>query len=159
MKFYSTSDQNYRVSFEEAVRQGLAPGGGLFMPEIIELLPEKFRKNLSSMTFNEIGFGVASHFLKGAIPDHELRKIIDHTISFDAPLVEIDKNIFALELFHGPTMAFKDFGARFLSGLLGHFAKENNHHTGGNIRRYRQCCSKWIPERERNTGDCFISFR
>ncbi|CAN5317101.1 threonine synthase [soil metagenome] len=125
MRFYSTSDKDYKVSFEAAVRQGLAPGGGLFMPEAIEPLPAEFWKHISSRPFNDIAFHVGSQFLKGAIPDFELKKIINHTVSFDAPLVEIDRNIFALELFHGPTMAFKDFGARFLSGLFGYFAREN----------------------------------
>jgi len=121
MKFYSTQDKNYKVSFEQAVRQGLAPNGGLFMPEVIAPLPSQFWKDISSKTFNQIAFEVADHFLKGSLPKNELTKLIDYTISFDAPLVEIEQNIFVLELFHGPTLAFKDFGARFLSGLIGYF--------------------------------------
>ncbi len=128
MKFYSTGDKNYSASFEEAVRQGLAPDGGLFMPETISPLPSDFWEEFSAKSFKEISYEVAAHFLNGAVPEDELRKIIEHTISFDTPLVKIQNNIFSLELFHGPTLAFKDFGARFLSGVLGYFAsrkKEN----------------------------------
>jgi threonine synthase len=126
MNFYSTSNKDYQVSFEEAVIQGLAPNGGLFMPERIDVLPNEFWKNISGKSFVQISYEVAFHFLKGSIPESDLRKLIDHTISFDAPLVELENNIFALELFHGPTLAFKDFGARFLSGLLGYFAKQRD---------------------------------
>ena len=124
MDFYSTNDKNLRVSFEEAVRQGLAPDGGLFMPGKIERLPKAFWKEFSKRNFKEISFEVAAHFLQGALPTDVLEKIIEHTLVFDAPLVRIDENIYSLELFHGPTLAFKDFGARFLAATVGHFAKK-----------------------------------
>lgn len=124
MNFYSTNDRNLRVSFEEAVRQGLAPNGGLFMPEKISPLPEEFWRDFCKKSFQEISFEVASHFLQGELPSDDLHKIIEHTLAFDAPLVRIDENIFSLELFHGPTLAFKDFGARFLAATVGHFAKK-----------------------------------
>ncbi len=124
MNFYSTNDKSLRVSFEEAVRQGLATGGGLFMPEKIEPLPEAFWTKFHKRNFREISFEVAAHFLQGELPADDLHKIIDHTLVFDAPLVRIDENTFSLELFHGPTLAFKDFGARFLAATVGHLAKK-----------------------------------
>ncbi len=162
MKFYSTADKKYKVSFEKAVREGLAPNGGLFMPEAIDVLPPEFWKSISTKDFRQVSYEVASHFLKGSIPDVELKKLIDHTVSFDAPLVELEKNIFALELFHGPTLAFKDFGARFLSGLLGYFAKQRNNEitilvaTSGDYGERR--CQR-IFSGSRNKGGGSLSFR
>jgi threonine synthase len=124
MKYYSTIDKNHRVSLQEAVLQGLAPGQGLYMPEQIPVLQVSFFDSISSMTFQEIGMYVASKLVGEDIPSAELERIVKHTIQFDAPIVEIEKDIFSLELFHGPTLAFKDFGARFLSGLLGYFANQ-----------------------------------
>lgn len=122
MKYYSTIDKNHSVSLQEAVLQGLAPGQGLYMPEHIPQLPKSFFNTMASMTFQEIGMVVANALVGEDVPAADLERIVKHTIQFDAPLVEIEKDIFSLELFHGPTLAFKDFGARFLSGLLGYFA-------------------------------------
>jgi threonine synthase len=122
--YYSTRNKNLRVSLQEAVIKGLAPDGGLFMPEKINPLNEEFFKNIHHHSFKEIAFKVASTFLGNELPAAELDKIVSHTIQFDAPLVDIEKNIYSLELFHGPTLAFKDFGGRFLSGLLGYFSKQ-----------------------------------
>lgn len=124
MNYYSTNNKNHYVSLKEAVLKGLAPDNGLYMPEVIPVLPKSFFDELHAKSFQEIAFEVASAFLENDIPAAELKRIIKHTISFDAPLVELEKNVFALELFHGPTLAFKDFGARFMSQLLGYFAKE-----------------------------------
>ena len=124
MNYYSTNNKNHKVSLKEAVLQGLAPDNGLYMPEHIPQLPQGFFDTLHTKSFQEIAFEVANAFLKDDVPIDELKRIIEHTISFDAPLIQLEKNIFALELFHGPTLAFKDFGARFMSQLLGHFAKE-----------------------------------
>ncbi len=124
MKYYSTTDKSHRVTLKEAVLEGLAPGQGLYMPEHIPLLPASFFDSLSSLTFQEIGMHVANKLVGEDIPSAELERIVKHTIQFDAPIIEIEKDIFALELFHGPTLAFKDFGARFLSGLLGFFANQ-----------------------------------
>ncbi len=126
MKYYSTKDKNHRVSLKEAVLQGLAPDQGLYMPEQINSLPKSFFDSISSLSFQEIGLKVAAQLLGDDIPPAELERIVKHTITFDAPLVEVENDIFALELFHGPTLAFKDFGARFLSGLLGYFAKQQD---------------------------------
>jgi threonine synthase len=124
MNYYSTNNPDHKVSLKEAVLQGLAPDNGLYMPETIPQLPKVFFDELHTKSFQQIAFEAAQAFLKDDVPVAELSRIIEHTISFDAPLVELDKNIFALELFHGPTLAFKDFGARFMSQLLGYFAKE-----------------------------------
>jgi threonine synthase len=124
MLYYSTNNKNTRVTLQEAVIQGLAPDNGLYMPEQIPALPQKFFDSLSEMSFREIAFEVADNLIGDDLSGSELRRIVDHTIQFDAPLVSVDDDIYALELFHGPTLAFKDFGARFMSQLLGHFAKE-----------------------------------
>ncbi len=125
MKFYSTNDRQNKVSLEQAVVRGLAPDNGLYMPESIPKFDQSFIHSLESLSFRDMAFAVAEKFIEPSdVPKEELTKIIDRTITFDAPLVEVDKNTFALELFHGPTLAFKDFGARFMSQLLGHFAKK-----------------------------------
>lgn len=125
MKFYSTNNKNHKVTLQEAVIQGLAPDQGLYMPETIPVLPKVFFQSLPGKTFQEIAFDVIRHVLgAGELPDDELKKMVGHTITFDAPMVEVEKNIFALELFHGPTLAFKDFGARFMSQMLGYFARQ-----------------------------------
>jgi len=126
MKFYSTNSSKHFVSLQEAVIKGLAPDNGLYMPERIPTFSQEFINSLSEKSFREIAFAVAKEFVGEDVSSDQLKSIIDHTISFDAPLVEVEKNIFALELFHGPTLAFKDFGARFMSQMLGHFAKQQN---------------------------------
>ncbi len=124
MKYHSTRNVNHVVSLKEAVLNGLAPDKGLYMPQRIPLFPSDYFHSLPEKSFTEIAFDVASAFLGDDIPQEKLKSIVDHTISFDAPLVEVEKNIFALELFHGPTLAFKDFGARFMSQVLGYFAQQ-----------------------------------
>lgn len=126
MNFYSTNNRNIRVSLQQAVTQGLAPDNGLYMPERIPVLPKEFFNTIDKKSFQEIALTVAQNVLGDDIPGAELKRIVEHTIQFDAPLVEIEENIFALELFHGPTMAFKDFGARFMSQLLGYFARQQD---------------------------------
>lgn len=124
MKFYSTNNHNLRVDVGEAVTQGLAPDNGLYMPETIPPLPAEFFTRLPSLSFRDIAATVARNMLGGSIPDEELDRIVAHTISFDAPVVRIEDRVYTLELFHGPTMAFKDFGARFMSQMLGYFARQ-----------------------------------
>lgn len=124
MKFYSTNNKSYRTSLKEAVLQGLASDNGLYMPEVIPAMPKAFFDSLHQRDFREIAFAVAEQFTGDDIPAAELRKIVEETIQFDAPLVRITDNISALELFHGPTMAFKDFGARFMSQLLRFFSAQ-----------------------------------
>ncbi len=122
MRLYSTKKSAPVVSLQEAVTRGLAPDQGLYMPEYIPVLPESFFKDAPQMSFQEIACTVAGHLLGDEIPTQDLNRIVTDTIQFDAPLVEVEKNIYALELFHGPTLAFKDFGARFLSRILGYYA-------------------------------------
>lgn len=124
MNYYSTNNKNHKVSLREAVLKGLAPDNGLYMPESIPALSKKFFDSLPEKSFQQIAFEVAQALVHEDVPANELKRIIEHTITFDAPLAEVEKNVFALELFHGPTLAFKDFGARFMSQLLGYFAKE-----------------------------------
>jgi threonine synthase len=126
MKFYSTNNKNARVSLREAVVKGLAPDNGLYMPETIPQLPKEFFADLPSKTFQQIAFEVSSNLLGDDLPSAELKRIVGHTIQFDAPVVDVEENIYALELFHGPTLAFKDFGARFMSQLLGYFAAQQD---------------------------------
>jgi threonine synthase len=126
MNYYSTNNKNLRVSLRDAVIQGLAPDNGLYMPERIPTLPSSFFESIEKLSFQEIGYQVAKNVIGDDLVASDLKRIVDHTIQFDAPVVNIEENIFSLELFHGPTLAFKDFGARFLSGLLGHFASQQD---------------------------------
>jgi threonine synthase len=126
MNYYSTNDRKVRVSLEEAVIKGLAPDNGLYMPEVIPRLSDDFFKSLHKKTFIQIANEVTTNLIGNDLPKKEVERIVEHTIQFEAPLVEIEKNIYSLELFHGPTLAFKDFGARFLSGLLAYFADQQN---------------------------------
>ncbi|HEY9047611.1 MAG TPA: threonine synthase [Ohtaekwangia sp.] len=126
MKFYSTNNKSARVDLKEAVTQGLAPDNGLYMPESIPVLPQEFFDTIHTKSFQEIAFTVTNALLGKDVPAEELKRIVEHTIQFEAPVVEVDDHAYALELFHGPTLAFKDFGARFMSQLLGYFAKQQN---------------------------------
>lgn len=114
------------MDLKEAVTRGLAPDNGLYMPENIPVLPKTFFDSIDQRSFVENAFIVADNILKGSVPSSELRRIVEHTIQFDAPLVKIEEDVSALELFHGPTLAFKDFGARFMSQMLGYFAKQQH---------------------------------
>lgn len=122
MRFYSTNSTANFTSLKEAVLQGLASDNGLYMPESIPVFPPAYFQSIHEQTFGQIAFTVASEFTSGDVPPEALQDIIDQTLAFDAPLVEIEDSISALELFHGPTMAFKDFGARFMSRLLRYFS-------------------------------------
>ncbi len=124
MKYYSTHNRALTASLKDAVLQGLAPDNGLYMPERIPVLPPEFFERIHEMDFQPIALSVARAFTEGDVPEEELKRIIAHTLTFDAPLVSIEDGISALELFHGPTMAFKDFGARFMSQLLRYFAAQ-----------------------------------
>jgi len=126
MKYYSTNNEAPNVDLRTAVTEGLAPDRGLYMPEHIVPLPEWFFKEMESFTFREIAFEVAKHFFGEDIPEADLREIVFDTLSFDAPLVHVRDSIYSLELFHGPTLAFKDVGARFMARLLGYFLSQQN---------------------------------
>ena len=126
MRFYSTEHQAPDVSLQTAVVQGLAEDRGLYMPERIPVLPEEWIRRLPELSFVEIGQEVAAAFFGEDVPRAELDRIVAETLSFDCPAVEVEEGIYALELFHGPTLAFKDVGARFMARLLGHFSGEGN---------------------------------
>jgi threonine synthase len=121
MQLYSTNNKDLRVSFKEAVFNSLPADKGLYMPEIIPSLDPDFIANLHQLSLPEIAFAVAKHILNGVIPDESLRAIIDDAINFDAPVVKLEEQVHVLELFHGPSLAFKDFGARFMSRVMSYF--------------------------------------
>lgn len=121
MQLYSTKNKSHVVSLREAVFQGLPPDNGLYMPMVIPTLPEDFIKNLSNYSFQELAFQVARTLLQNAIPDKDLQTIIEDAITFPAPVVALDEQVHILELFHGPSLAFKDFGARFMAQLMRYF--------------------------------------
>ncbi|HMJ68036.1 MAG TPA: threonine synthase [Cyclobacteriaceae bacterium] len=123
MNFYSTKNKSEKWSFRDAVIQGLAPDGGLFMPERIDPFPKEYFDALRQKSFSELSFDIAKQLLGDALPSDVLKGIVDRTVSFDAPVVKLEPAVWAMELYHGPTLAFKDFGARFLAGLMGHFAE------------------------------------
>lgn len=126
MNFFSLNQNAPKVSFREAAIKGQAPDGGLYFPETIPTLSADFLNQLTDLEAEEIGYTVMHSYVGEDIGEADLRKIIQETISFPFPLIEINENIHALELFHGPTMAFKDVGARFMSRCLGHFREKNN---------------------------------
>ena len=121
MKFYSTNKQTPDVTLQEAVVKGLAADKGLFMPEKINPLPGSFFANIKDLSLQQIALEVAKCFFGEDVEEDALAQIVNDTLSFDIPLVHVNDNIFSLELFHGPTLAFKDVGARFMSRLLGYF--------------------------------------
>ena len=127
MKYYSLNKKSPEVSFEEAVINGIAPDKGLYFPENISSLPKSFFDNIEQFDNNEIAYQLIKQFVGDEIPEKSLRSIISDTLNFDFPLVNIENDIYTLELFHGPTMAFKDVGARFMARCLSHFNKNNNH--------------------------------
>lgn len=126
MKYYSTNNKNLIVNFETAVMQGLAEDGGLFMPAEFPQMEKDFIDSLEKYSFQEIAFRIAKKFIEDEIPESSLHDIISNSITFPAPLVSIGKNLYVLELFHGPTLAFKDFGARFMAKTMGYFVAKRN---------------------------------
>lgn len=125
MIFYSTNKKSPEVDFKTAVLRGLPEDNGLYMPKQIPELPADFFNILSGLTFHEISFRVANTFLSEDLPEEKLRTIIKGAFNFDAPLVRLDNNLFTLELFHGPTHAFKDFAARFMAKLMGYYVEQS----------------------------------
>ncbi|MGM9812447.1 MAG: threonine synthase [Muribaculaceae bacterium] len=125
MKYYSTNGKTPMVTLAEAVVKGLAADRGLFMPEHIGKMPKAFFSNISSMSLQEMSFAVAYMLFGDDIDSDDLKHIVSDTLSFDIPLVKVDDCRYSLELFHGPTLAFKDVGARFMARLLGHFNRQN----------------------------------
>jgi len=126
MKFYSTNNKEHLVSFQEAIFKGLPDDNGLFMPEYIPLLPPSFFETLPQLTLPEIGFHVLKQFIGDEVSEPDLQKLIHDSLNFEIPLIQVSESIYSLELFHGPTYAFKDVGARFLARSLSHFIKSTN---------------------------------
>ncbi|MFL0070467.1 threonine synthase [Tenacibaculum maritimum] len=125
MNYFSLNHTSPKVNFKEAVINGLAPDRGLYFPENITPLSNNFIKNIENYSNEQIAYEAIKQFVGDEIPKEDLLKIISQTISFDFPIQKIEENIGTLELFHGPTMAFKDVGARFMARCLGYF-NENN---------------------------------
>ena len=129
MKLYSTNNKKNIVDLKEAVLNAFPKDKGLYMPLHIKKLPESFFENIENYTFQQLSFEVAHHLIGDYIPKKALKDIIHKAIVFPAPVVKIKNNIYSLELFHGPTMAFKDFGARFMAELMSYFLKDNENKT------------------------------
>ena len=124
MKYYSTNDQAPIADLHKAVVKGLAEDRGLYMPEHIKQLPQAFFDNMPDLSFQEIAYTVADAFFGEDVDADSLRQIVYDTLAFDTPIVKVEDNIYSLELFHGPTLAFKDVGARFMARLLQYFIKQ-----------------------------------
>ena len=124
--FYSTNRNSPRANFQEAAIKGLAPDGGLYFPEEIPVLPTTFLQNIRQLSKEEIGLQVMQPYVGDSIPTDVLQRIVAETIDFPFPLVQVTDTIFSLELYHGPTLAFKDVGARFMSRCLGYFMQGAN---------------------------------
>ena len=124
MRYYSTNKQAPDATLEEAVVKGLASDKGLFMPYEIKTLPLSFYEEIDRMSFQKMAYRVADAFFGEDVPAGVLKQIVYDTLSFDVPAVQVKGNIYSLELFHGPTLAFKDVGARFMARLLGYFIRK-----------------------------------
>ena len=129
MHYYSLNHKSAHVTLEEATIKGQAPDKGLYFPEYIPTLPKDLIRNIKSFSKEELGLIVMKPYVGETIPETVLKHIVDETINFDFPLVQVKENIYTLELFHGPTLAFKDVGARFMSRCLGYFHRNSDKHT------------------------------
>ncbi|HAT70973.1 MAG TPA: threonine synthase, partial [Flavobacteriaceae bacterium] len=121
MTYYSLNGKAKHVNFETAVRKGLAEDKGLYFPEHISALPKSFYDTIENLSPTEIGYQVIKQFVGDEIPENDLKTIISETLDFKFPIVSVEENVGSLELYHGPTLAFKDVGARFMARCLGYF--------------------------------------
>lgn len=126
MLYYSLNNKSHKVGFEKAVVDGLAPDKGLYFPETVTPLPDAFFANIENLSHEAIAFEAIKQFVGNEIPENELMRIIKETLCFDFPCAPVEDNVFSLELFHGPTMAFKDVGGRFMSRCLGYFNRDKD---------------------------------
>ncbi|RMG24797.1 MAG: threonine synthase [Bacteroidetes bacterium] len=124
MRFYSTNNPDRLVSLREVVLEGLPPDNGLYMPEEIAPLPQAFLWDIERYSFQEIGYEVARNLLRDSLPDHIIYMLVEKALTFDAPLKPLREREGVLELFHGPTLAFKDFGARFMAQLMAYLVRD-----------------------------------
>ncbi len=129
MQYFSLNNNAPEVAFSEAVIKGLAPDRGLYFPEKVTPLPSSFFENIEDLDNVEIAYQAIKQFVGNEIPEKELKEILSDVLSFDFPVVNIEENVGTLELFHGPTMAFKDVGARFMARCLGYFNRNNENHV------------------------------
>ncbi len=134
MFFYSTNAKAPDATLQKAVVKGLAEDKGLYMPEVIKALPKEFFDDIENLSFQEIAYKVADAFFGEDVPAETLRQIVYDTLAFDCPVVKVKDNIYSLELFHGPTLAFKDVGARFMARLLGYFIRKEQESEDGDKR-------------------------
>ena len=123
MNFHSLNKKAPKVSFKDAVIKGIAPDRGLYFPDRIEPLPNSFFEHIEELSNHKIAFNAIHQFVSEDIPNEKLKEIIANVLDFDFPVVEIEDHVATLELFHGPTMAFKDVGARFMANCLGYFSE------------------------------------
>ena len=133
MKYYSTNGKAPIADLHKAVVKGLAEDRGLYMPEKIKTLPQEFFDTIETKTFQEIAYTVADAFFGEDVDAESLKQIVYDTLSFDCPVVKVKDNIYTLELFHGPTLAFKDVGARFMARLLQYFIRQEGNHEQVNV--------------------------
>ncbi len=126
MKYYSTTNKNEKITFKQAVLKGIAEDGGLYMPEYIPRLEREYFYNGKNHSFKNIAFTVLKKYVEDEIPEVDYENIIDNIFTFKSPVVNLSENISVLELFHGPTLAFKDFGARFTAAVTEYFNKQEN---------------------------------
>jgi len=126
MKYFSTNHQSPEVDFKQATINGQAPDKGLYFPERIPTISKELIENITQYSNEEIAYQVMKPYVGDTIPKLELRRIVEETINFDIPLVKVTDSIYSLELYHGPTLAFKDIGARFMSRCLGYFVKQSD---------------------------------
>ncbi|MDR2145160.1 MAG: threonine synthase [Tannerella sp.] len=133
MKYYSTNRQSAETTLDEAVIKGLAPDKGLYMPERIPTIDRQVISQMKDMTFKEIANIVAKAFFGEDMESAALQEIVNDTLSFETPVIQVDKNIYTLELFHGPTLAFKDVGARFMARMLRYFIQKTGNKQQINV--------------------------
>lgn len=126
MMYYSTNNRQHKVSLKEAIIKGIADDNGLFMPEKINVLPKSFFDQIEDHSLQEISFEVAKQFFGGDVDHDALKEIVYDSLNFPIPLVPIKQDLYALELFHGPTLAFKDVGGRFMARMLNYFTKDQH---------------------------------
>ena len=150
MKYYSTNGQAPEADLQKAVVKGLAEDRGLYMPNEIYKLPKAFFDDISTMKFQDVAYNVAANFFGDDIDGDALQDLVYDTLSFDCPVVKVEENIYALELFHGPTLAFKDVGARFMARLLGYFLRQGN---AGSVSCCGTATSKTVNVLVATSGD------
>ena len=126
MKYYSLNNRSQKVTFREATIKGQAPDRGLYFPENIPAYSKKMLDQIESLTKEEIAYEVIRPYVGEEIPEDKLLQVVQETIPFDFPLIGVTPDIYSLELYHGPTLAFKDVGARFMSRCLGYFVQSSS---------------------------------